>query len=317
MSLLVISDVEEIGKKIETMEIRGARDIAKAAARGLKITAEKTKADDAEELVEELEEASNVLQNTRPTAVSLANALRYVRKDVEELSETENLSSLKEYVVSRADEFIEKSDKVKEKIGEIGSRRISDGDTIMTHCNSSCAIAVIKTAYEKGKDIEVYANETRPRKQGHITVRELRETGISTTLIVDSAARYFMKKMDKFIVGADSIAANGAVVNKIGTSQIALAAHEARVVSFVAAESYKFHPSTLVGELIEIEERDHSEVADPEELNGANIRNPAFDVTPAEYIDLIITERGIIPPEAAYEILQEQFELGFEAEELV
>lgn len=310
---MIISDVEDIGEKIETMEIRGAGDIARAAAKGLKLTAERTRADNAEELVEELKDTSEFLLNTRPTAVSLSNAVRYVSKDMEELAKTEDLSSLKDHVVSRVGEFVKKSDTAVEKIGEIGSRRISDGDTIMTHCNSSCAVSVIKTAFEKKKNIQVYANEARPRRQGYITVRQLREADIPTTLIVDSAARYFMKEVDKFIVGADSIAANGAVVNKIGTSQMALAAHEARVPTFVAAESYKFHPSTLVGELIEIEERDPEEVADPSELDGAEIRNPAFDVTPAEYIDLIITERGIIPPEAAYEVLQEHFELDSES----
>ncbi len=291
------------------MEIRGARKIAQSAARALEKVVEESDADNVEDLLAELEEASDLLLNTRPTAVSLDNSLRTVTKNLEKV---EDLSSLKEQVVSRAEKFIEETDKAKEKIGEIGSRRISDGDKIMTHCNSSNALAVIKKAYDEGKDIEVIATEARPRKQGHITVQELLDHDIPVTLIVDSAARYFMKQVDKVIVGADSIAANGAVVNKIGTSQIALAAHEARVVTFVAAESYKFHPSTLVGELVEIEERDEEEVVSPDKFPNADIRNPAFDVTPSEYIDLIITERGIIPPTAAYEILQEKFELGVE-----
>ncbi len=307
--VLVISDVEEIAKKIESMDIRGARRIAQAAAEALKSVAEESEADTVEGLLDELDEASDMLLDTRPTAVSLANSLRAVSKDLESV---EDLSSLKKTVISRADEFIEKTDEAKDKIGEIGARRISDGDKIMTHCNSSNALAVIEKAYDQGKDIEVIATEARPRKQGHITVQELTDHDIPVTLIVDSAARYFMKQVDKVVVGADSIAANGAVVNKIGTSQIALAAHEARVVTFVAAESYKFHPSTLVGELVKIEERDKKEVVSPDKFPNVEIRNPAFDVTPSEYIDLIITERGIIPPAAAYEILQEQFELGVE-----
>jgi len=109
-------------------------------------------------------------------------------------------------------------------------------------------------------------------------------------------------------VGADSIAANGAVINKVGTSQIALAAHEARVLFFVAAESYKFHPGTLVGRLVKIEERPPKEVANPKRFPGVKIRNPVFDVTPPDYVDLIITERGIIPPSAAYAVIQELFE---------
>ncbi|KXB03555.1 translation initiation factor IF-2B subunit delta [candidate division MSBL1 archaeon SCGC-AAA261O19] len=296
------------------MEIRGAGKIARTGARGLKLTAEKSSAGNTEEFLKELKEVSDILLGTRPTAISLANSLRFVTKDIESLSETEDLPDLKKRVISRAEEFVELSEKARERIGEIGSRRISDGDTIMTHCHSTNALSVIKTAFNQGKDIRVIACEARPRQQGFITARELMESNIPTTLIVDSAARYFMKDVDKVIVGADSIAANGAVVNKIGTSQIALTAYEARVVFFVAAESYKFHPQTLVGRLVEIEERDPKEVADPSKLPNVEIRNPAFDVTPAEYIDLIITERGIIPPEAAYEILREHFELGPESE---
>lgn len=313
---MVLSDVNDIAEKIETMEIRGAGKIARAAARGLKLTAEKSEAETVGEFANELEKASNILLNTRPTAVSLTNSIRYVTGEVKTPSKTESISNLRDKVISRAEEFIEKSERARERIGEIGARRISDGDTIMTHCHSTNALSVIEKAFDQGKNIQVFATEARPRFQGHITVRKLSDKGVSVNMIVDSAARYFMKRVDKVIVGADSIAANGAVVNKIGTSQLALAAHEARVVVFVAAESYKFHPSTLVGELIEIEERDPKEVADPSEFPGVNVRNPAFDVTPAEYIDLIITERGIIPPEAAYEILQEQFELGSGEEEV-
>ena len=311
---MVVSDLKEIADKIEQMEIRGAGKIARAAARGLKLTAERSEAESTDDFLREVKEAKSILLDTRPTAVSLSNALRFVTEDLGTLASDKDLSGLKERVVSRAEEFMERSRRAEEKIGEIGSRRISDGDTLLTHCNSSNALAVIKKAHGQGKNIEVYATESRPRYQGHITVKELREREIPANLIVDSAVRHFMKRIDKVIVGADSIAANGAVVNKIGTSQVALVAHEARVPVFVAAESYKFHPSTLVGEMVEIEERDPEEVADTEEFAGIKIRNPAFDVTPADYIDLIVTERGIIPPEAAYEILHEKFELETEGE---
>ncbi|MFW5912106.1 MAG: ribose 1,5-bisphosphate isomerase [Candidatus Hadarchaeota archaeon] len=309
---MVSQKVKNTAKKIEEMEIRGAGKIGRAAARALKEEAKEISVDEASDFLRKINKAGKILKDTRPTAVSLSNAIRYIEKDLKELAEEKNLNELKNHLKSRADKFIQNSKRATKKIGKIGSRRISDGDTIMTHCNSSNALAVIKNAHEKGREIEVLATEARPRHQGHITARELSEDNIPVTLIVDSAARYFMKEVDKVIVGADSISANGAVVNKIGTSQIALSAHEARVTTFVAAESYKFHPSTIVGELIKIEERDPAEVIDPEELPKVKIRNPAFDVTPSEYIDLIITERGIIPPEAAYEILQEQFELGLD-----
>ncbi|HIH97576.1 MAG TPA: ribose 1,5-bisphosphate isomerase, partial [Thermoplasmata archaeon] len=217
----------------------------------------------------------------------------------------------KRTVINRAEKFISLSRQAVKRIGEIGARRIADGDTILTHCNSSCALSVIKTAFRQGKDISVWTTESRPRRQGLISVKELSKAGIPTTLVVDSAVRFYMRKIDKVVVGADSIAANGAVVNKIGTSQLALIAHEARALFFVAAESYKFHPQTLVGELVEIEERDATEVVNPKEFPGIKIRNPAFDVTPPEYIDLIITEKGIIPPQAAFTLLE-----GFRLEEL-
>jgi ribose 1,5-bisphosphate isomerase len=217
----------------------------------------------------------------------------------------------KQSLISRADEFIRWVETAHQKIGEIGTRRIKDNSVIMTHCNSSAALSVIKSAYKSGKNLEVIATESRPRLQGHITVKELTEFGIPTTLIVDSAVRYFMESIDYVIVGADTITVNGALINKIGTSQIALAAKEARVPFLVAAETYKFSPKTLLGELVEIEERDVEEVAPPDIINleGLKIRNPAFDVTPRDYIDTIITEIGTIPPEMAYLVIRER--LGY------
>ena len=199
---------------------------------------------------------------------------------------------------------------------EIGARHISDGDVLLTHCNSEAALGCILEAHRQGKEIEVYATEVRPRGQGLITIRTLNEAGIRTNYIIDSAVRYFINDVDLVIVGADAIAVNGAVVNKIGTAQIAHAANEARTNVIVAAETYKFAPRTILGEKIEIEERDPAEVLPREEaerLPFVRVRNPAFDVTPAEYIDLIITERGAIPPELAYTVIRDY--LGWRIEE--
>ncbi|MFQ5887776.1 MAG: ribose 1,5-bisphosphate isomerase, partial [Candidatus Hydrothermarchaeales archaeon] len=284
---MVSQDVVETAEKIRDMEIRGAGKIGRSAAMALKGCAETSKAKTAAKLLEELNDAGDLLISARPSAVSLPNAVRFVFNKLNS-DDISDLKSLRKTAVEAADEFVENSNKALAMIGEIGARRIGDGDTILTHCNSSAAISIIKSAWGQGKDIRVFATEARPRYQGHITVKELAEEGIPTTLIVDSAVRTFMKEIDKVIVGADSIASNGAVVNKIGTSQIALAAQEARVLFLVAAETYKFHPETLVGELVEIEERSSDEVADPEEFVGVTIRNPAFDVTPPEYVDLII-----------------------------
>ncbi len=302
----MVPEVEETAKRIKSMEIRGAGKIAREAARALRAWAEKSKAKNAKEFMSGLEEAGGLLVAARPSAVSLPNAVRFVIYRAKKANASD-IGELKKATIAVADSFIEASEKAVERIGNIGARRISDGDVILTHCHSNAALSIVKTAWTQGKKVEVITTESRPFYQGHITARELSKEGIPVTIIVDSAVRAFMKQIDKVIVGADSIASNGALINKIGTSQVALVAHEARVLFFVAAESYKFHPETLVGELVEIEERDVREVADPKEFPGVRIKNPAFDVTPPEYIDLIITEKGVIPPQAAFTVIREEF----------
>ena len=216
----------------------------------------------------------------------------------------------------RADGFIQSSRHAVENIAQFGARHIRDGDTILTHCNSEVALGCIIEAHRSGKEIEVFATEVRPRNQGHITIRTLNDAGIKTNFIVDSAVRSFINDVDLVIVGADAVTVNGAVVNKIGTSQVAHTAKEARVNMIVAAETYKFAPRTVIGEFIEIEERAPDEVlpdAIAKTLPHVTVRNPAFDVTPAEYIDLIVTEAGAIPPQMAYVIIREY--LGWDISE--
>jgi ribose 1,5-bisphosphate isomerase len=277
----------------------------------LQITALDSKARDIESFVNELTDAARFLLQTRPTAVSLPNGIRYVmhRLNVGR-SRADSVEEIRSIAIAAAKDFIENAKTAVQRIGEIGARRIVDGDVLLTHCNSSAVIEVMKTAWKEGRKFEVLVTETRPRFQGHITASELAKAGIPVTLILDDAVRYFMQRVDKVIVGADAITANGALVNKIGTSMVALAAHEARVRVFVAAETYKFSPETMIGELVTIEERDPSEVISEEQqkrIGSIKVLNPSFDVTPAEYIDLIITERGIIPPVGAILILEEVF----------
>jgi ribose 1,5-bisphosphate isomerase len=303
----------EIAEKISTMEIRGAGRIATSAAFALRDYAETLEVDSMEQFEVMITDAAKILIDTRPTAVSLPNAVRLTTK-----YNASTVEDARQEIIRNASRFIKEADDALGKIGAIGARRIRDGDVIMTHCNSHAALSVITTAFEQGKDISVIATETRPRKQGLITIKHLNDFGIPTTLIVDSAARYFMKDVDTVIVGADAIAVNGALVNKIGTSQLALAAHEARINFLVAAETYKFNPNTILGEFIEIEERSADEVIEPQELEGlknVRVKNPAFDITPPEFIDLIITDAGAVPPGMAYTVIKEH--LGWELKDLV
>jgi ribose 1,5-bisphosphate isomerase len=297
--------VPETAEKIKSMEIRGAGRIARAAAGALRDHALVVKAPFYEAFRQEMEQAAGLLISTRPTAVSLPNAVHLVMNGIGNVRTVEEARS---GLVQRADKFIRSSQDAVEKIGQFGARHIRDGDTILTHCNSEVALGCIIEAHRSGKEIEVFATEVRPRNQGYITIKTLNDAGIKTNFIVDSAVRSFIHDIDLVIVGADAVTVNGAVVNKIGTAQVAHTAAEARVNMIVATETYKFAPRTVVGELIQIEERDGNEVL-PDEmaktLPNVRVRNPAFDVTPPEFIDLIITEQGAIPPQMAYIIIRE------------
>ena len=298
--------------KIRSMEIRGAGKIARAVAAELRDLAYRMNTDDIDEFNETMRAGAELLVSTRPTAVSLPNAVRAVMR-----YKGESVDQVRTDIKKLADEFITNSENAVKRIGEIGAKRVRDGDTIMTHCNSAAAISIMAAAHAQGKDITVIATESRPRLQGYLTIRQLDRLGIKTVLIVDSAVRYFMKEVSLVVMGADAVTVNGSVINKIGTSQLAMAAHEARKNVIIAAETYKFSPRTLLGELVEIEERDSGEVIGKDKLDefsNVSVRNPAFDVTPKEYIDIICTEVGAIPPEMAYIIIKDF--LGYGVEEM-
>ncbi len=308
---MVLTDTAE---KIKRMEIRGAGRIARAAVAALRDHSSSLSVGSPEEYAVEMGRAGRILTATRPTAVSLPNAVHFALSALREPFPT--VEEAKAEFAARCDRFIVSSEGAIRRIGEIGSRHIRDGDVVLTHCNSEAAISCLLEAHRKGAEFSVFATEVRPRNQGHLTIRTLDRAGIPTNFIVDSAARYYMNEVDLVVVGADAVAVNGAVVNKIGTSQIALAAHEARTRFMVAAETYKFAPRTILGEYIEIEERDSTEVLSSEEaafLPHVRVRNPAFDVTPAEYVDLIVTEEGAVPPQMAYIIIRDY--LGWEISE--
>ena len=304
--------VTETAEKIKSMEIRGAGRIAREAAEALRLHATEVRTSDLPSFRREMESAAKTLVATRPTAVSLPNAVHIVMSGIERAP---TLEEAKDGVILRAEQFIHSSQHAVEKIAQFGARHIRDGDTILTHCNSEAALGCIIEAHLSGKEIEVFATEVRPRNQGLVTIRTLDDAGIKTNFIVDSAVRSFIHEVDLVIVGADAVIVNGAVVNKIGTSQVAHTAHEARVNVLVAAETYKFAPRTIIGELITIEERAGNEILADEiarTLPNVTVRNPAFDVTPAEYIDLIVTEAGAIPPQMAYIIIREYLGWGLE-----
>jgi ribose 1,5-bisphosphate isomerase len=298
--------VRRVAADIDSMEIRGAATIADAAARALKAQAESSSATTPAEFRAELRAAARTLDGTRPTAVSLPNALRYVLRN----AHGETVGDLRESVQRVATEFCERLETAQTDMGRVGANRLRDGDVVMTHCHSTDVLACIQTAIDQGTRLEAVVKETRPRNQGHITARELHEMGVDVTLIVDSAARRFLNDVDHVLVGADSIAADGSVVNKIGTSGLAVNARDRGTPVTVAAQTIKLHPDTLSGHMVDIEMRDESEVLSPDrraELGNPTVANPAFDVTPPRYVDAIVTERGQFPPESIVTLMRELF----------
>ncbi|MDR0334912.1 MAG: ribose 1,5-bisphosphate isomerase [Methanomassiliicoccaceae archaeon] len=298
-------NVDETVRAIKSMEIRGAGRIARAAAATLGELAVSKDWKSISEMRRDILNAKKELISSRPTAVSLMNGVQSTLKGFNECGTVKDAKAL---IIKNSEDFIKASNEAVTKIGIIGSRRIKDGAVIMTHCNSSAALECIKAAHRSGKKIKVYATESRPWRQGILTVNELAKEGIDVTLIIDGAVRSVMKKVDIVMVGADTITSNGAVINKIGTSQLALAANESHVPFVVCGETYKISPQSLFGDMVTIEERDIGEIVKKGEISGnVKVFNPVFDSTPAKYIDAIVTEAGIISPGSVYEIMMRQF----------
>lgn len=293
--------LERIAEGISSMEIRGAGRIARSAAQAMKEVAEGTSNRDYQGLRDEFLAAARTLLDTRPTAVSLRNALYYTLKEMEKTTDGKAFHAS---VVKNAADFIDASDEAVKTIAKYGANLIPKDATILTHCNSTASLLAIIHAFKHhGKKVKVYADETRPRHQGHITAKQLLDNGVPVSLIVDSAANTYMKDVDIVIVGADTITASGCLINKVGTSQVALSAREHNVPFVVCAESYKFSIETLAGIETIIEERDASEVLEPGKIPGLKVRNPSFDLTPARFIHAIVTEAGVIHPAGAIDII--------------
>ena len=311
--LLYLTELSDIREAIYALKVRGAPAIGVAAAIGLYVVASRLKSDSDDEFFEALNESADVIKNARPTAVNLAWAVSRMQKCADAVRSGEKgpvreavLAALKKESLLIRDEDISAC----RALGENGVGLIKDGYGILTHCNAGrlatvrygTATSPMYLAHERGMNIRVYCDETRPLLQGaRLTAYELSEAGIDTTLICDNMSASLMKtgKVDIVFVGADRVAANGDAANKIGTSLLALAAKHYGVPFYVVAPISSIDPDTACGDDIRIEERDPSEVTElwyekrmaPE---GIGVYNPAFDVTDNSLISGIITERGII-----------------------
>jgi len=297
--------IRNTAEKIKRLEVQGARNVAIAAIEAVEALAEETKAKSKKELLRELSEAKAVLFASRETEPLMRNAVRWITSQVER-SGKDKVEELTKVVSSVSQQFLKNLEDSKEKIAQIGAKRIKNDSVVLTHCHSSSVTHLLKEAKRDGKSFEVICTETRPFFQGRLTAKEMSELGVKTTLIVDSAARFFMNQVDLVIIGADAITSQGNVINKIGTSMIALVAHEARTPFYVVSELLKFDPATMYGDYERIEERSTKEIWE-EPPKNLIIRNPAFDVTRRDFIHGIICEEGIISPHSIIEVIHRKY----------
>jgi methylthioribose-1-phosphate isomerase len=305
----------EVAQAIRRMVVRGAPAIGAAAAMGLALVAYRSKAGTKEQILRELESASKMLEATRPTAVNLMWALSVILETARRSAE--DPEAVRRAVIERAVQMVEDDFQANLKIGEFGAPLITDGDTVLTHCNAGAlatvgygtALAPVRTSVREGKRVEVIATETRPRLQGaRLTAFELLRDRIPVKVITDGMVGYVMSRglVQKVIVGADRIVRDG-VFNKIGTYTIAIAARYHRIPFYVAAPTSTFDPSNL-GETVRIEERSPSEVTC---ISGVRVvprkvgvLNPSFDFTPINLVDAIVSEKGVLDHPTQEDIMQ-------------
>jgi len=306
-------NIEQLCEAIKTLAIRGAPAIGVSAGYGLCLAMQELKASASlNQAISHLNKSAVYLAKSRPTAVNLFWALERVKKCADKfVAENKNAASadLREAIFAEANAIYKEDVDMCERIGRNGEKFIKTGGSILTHCNAGAlatagegtALAVLFEAHKAGKRFRVYVDETRPLLQGaRLTCWELKQAGIDVTLICDNMAGWLMKqgKIDAVITGADRIAANGDVANKIGTFSLSILAKEHKIPFYIAAPSSTFDLQIENGGLIPIEQRPAEEVTSfgateiaPSEVE---VYNPAFDVTDAQHITAIITEKGVI-----------------------
>ena len=309
--IAVFDDYREVAQAITDMVVRGAPAIGGAAAFGLALAAQQSTAKDTAALRADLQTAAEHLKQARPTAVNLAWALDRVLQTTADVAG--GADDLREAVITEAQRIADEDVEINHRMARHGAELIDDGDTVIHHCNTGAlatvdwgtALGVIRTAHEQGKRIHVLVDETRPRLQGaRLTAWELTQYGIPFDIISDNAAGYFLAsgQVHKVFFGADRVAANGDVANKIGTYMLALAAHDNGVPRYSVVPTSTIDLALASGDEIPIEERDPAEVLGLTLLGrqvapeGASARNPAFDITPHRLVTGIVTENGVVYP---------------------
>jgi methylthioribose-1-phosphate isomerase len=314
---VVCRNYQEVADAIRNMIVRGAPAIGVAAAMGIALGIRQSHAQEVSILRNDLGQICRAMGETRPTAVNLFWAIRRMQQKFEAAA-PEGVQQIKAALVAEAQQMLVEDIAANEAMGRHGATLLPSSGGVLTHCNAGAlatcgygtALGVIRAAVEAGKQIHVFADETRPFLQGaRLTAWELMKDGIPTTVIADNMAGAMMRqgKIKAVVVGADRIAANGDVANKIGTYSVAVLAREHAIPFYVAAPWSTVDMNTPTGEQIPIEQRPHKEVTHhggrQMAPDGVKVENPAFDVTPSKYVTAIVTERGIVKAPYAKSLL--------------
>jgi ribose 1,5-bisphosphate isomerase len=299
--ITILPETKRIIDDIKALKIQGATRIAGSGVKCIEITARKSKAKTRAAFISELHTLNEKLANARPTEPALRNATKSVLLRVQIY---EDFETIKRYTVQVCRNYIKELKTMINKIADIGSNQIKDGERILTHCHSEHVIAILKAAKRQGKKFEVFVTETRPKYQGIITAKKLLKSGIKVTYCIDAAIGYIMRDISKVLVGCDAILADGSIVNKVGTFPISVMANKFGVPVVVAGGTYKFDAQTILGQPEPVEQRDPSEIVSLRALPKANVINPAFDITPAEFVHSLVTEKGITKPEWVRELAE-------------
>lgn len=310
LTFVEYADYREVARAIFDMVVRGAPAIGVSAAFGMVLAARQSAAADTGALLSELEAAAETLKNARPTAVNLAWAVDHMLAVAQDAA-THGTEGIRAALLEAAQRMADDDVATNKRIAAHGAALIQDGDTILHHCNTGMlatvdygtALGVIRMAHEQGKRIHVLLDETRPRLQGsRLSAWECEQLGIPYDILPDTAAGHFMRRGEISLVlfGADRVAANGDVVNKIGSYQIAVLAHENGIPCYSVFPTSTADLTMRSGDEVPIEERDKAEVLAPYGCaivpETYHARNPAFDMTPARYLTGLVTEQGIVRP---------------------
>jgi methylthioribose-1-phosphate isomerase len=328
LEYITLNTCAEVIDAIQNMTVRGAPAIGVAAAFGLALAARDSRTQSITQFITEIESSAQSLKASRPTAINLKWAVDRVLQVIRNF--TGSVEEVRTQIIFEAQHIADEDIAINKRMSAHGAGLIEDGDTILHHCNTGAlaavdwgtALGVIRTAHQQGKQIHVLVDETRPRLQGaRLTAWELGQYGIPYEIITDNMAGYFLStnQVQKVFFGADRIAANGDVANKVGTYMVALAAQDNNIPVYSVVPTSSIDLTIANGHLIPIEERDpeevlglqfHGESVFPQ---GARARNPAFDITPNRLINAIVTENGIINP--PYEVnLKEIINRGYRGE---